>query len=396
MWLHRLEARVTAATEASSQAILILTPTGRDGAMVTERLAAAGIASEQCADLRALLDRLKEGAGAVVIAQEALPDQGAAQALLGVLDAQEPWSDVPIILLEIPASKRTARAHPTLELFEQANVILLQRPLSPRLLLSAVRAALRARRRQHEMRDLHLQLRRAVELGDVFVSILAHDLRTPVTAAKLAADLILRSSPDARTLDLSQRIVSSLRRMNGMIEQLLDFARFRQGRGVVLQLLAADLGDVTREVLREIEGVNPQASLRLTTAGVLEGWWDADRLAQIVSNLAVNAVDHGAQGEPITVELDGRDPDQVRLRVTSAGVIQAGDIPLLFEPFRRSSQAKGPTNGLGLGLFIAREIARLHGGDISVRTGGPDGMTTFEVTLPRNAKPSQTSVLAAS
>ena len=294
------------------------------------------------------------------------------------------------------AVKQAISVDPTVKLFEQANVILLQRPLSPRLLLSAVRAALRARRRQHEMRDLHLRLARAVQLGDTFVSILAHDLRTPVTAAKLAADGILRRSQDPRALDYARSIVSSLLRMNGMIEQLLDFARFRQGRGVRLRLGAANLGDLTREVLREIEVANPRASLRMTVAGDLDGAWDADRLAQVVSNLASNAVQHGVPDRPVSVELDGRDRDVVRLRVTSAGVIPQDEIPSLFEPFRPSTSAKGAGGGLGLGLFIAREITRVHGGDISLRTREDEGLTTFEVTLPRTAKPAQTSVLAAS
>jgi two-component system sensor histidine kinase/response regulator len=125
----------------------------------------------------------------------------------------------------------------------------------------------------------------------------------------------------------------------------------------------------------------------LREAGDLSGTWDGDRLGQVVSNLVGNAVQHGAKGGAITVEVDGTDETTVRLRVHNFGSVSAEALPVLFEPFER--MAAHPTSqarkaGLGLGLFIAREIARGHGGDVGVQSS--EERTTFEVTLPRDAR----------
>src|SRR5690606_17602219 len=203
--------------------------------MVEERLVAAGFSCQVCEDVGALLSAIKNSAGAALIAQEAL-SMGQAEALLAALEAQEPWSDIPILLLTLPLSKRLPHAHPTIGLLGHANVMLLQRPLPLHLFLNAVRSAVRARRRQYQMRDLHSELSRAVQLGDMFVSILGHDLRTPLGAIKMGAELIVAASEDAGSLLPARRILSSADRMVRMTEQLLDFAQVRQGGGIRLRL----------------------------------------------------------------------------------------------------------------------------------------------------------------
>ena len=372
------------ATDLAVERILLLTPTGRDAAMLRERIVADGMACEVSADLPALLAAIPAGAGVVVIAHEALPQSGA-EALLAALDAQEPWSDIPVLLLAEPTPRQRPPA--VTRFFERANVTLLQRPLAIQLFLSSVRSAVRARRRQYEMRDLYREIERSVQLSDLFVSILGHDLRTPLSAIKLSAEVIVRLSLDARALRPAGRILTSADRMTRMIEQLLDLARLRQGRGIPLQLRDADLGDLARQVVQEIEDANPHASLQVRESGELAGTWDPDRLAQVVSNLVANAVQHGAADRPITVELDGTQAATVRLRVQNVGVVPPDALATLFEPFRRSEGAPTPASGsrgLGLGLFIAREIARAHGGDIALCSA--DDCTTFEVALPRQAR----------
>ncbi len=119
--------------------------------------------------------------------------------------------------------------------------------------------------------------------------------------------------------------------------------------------------------------------------------WDPDRLAQVVSNLAGNAVQHGTPGTPITVALDGTERTSVHLRVTNQKAIPADAIPTLFEPFKRRERSDTAEKGLGLGLFIAQGIVKAHGGDISVRTN--DAETRLEVTLPRETPPTEKAVL---
>lgn len=378
--------------ETDAEHVLVLAPTGRDGEMVRDLLRDAAIGCELCVDLDDLITRLREGAGAIVLAQEALHARGAAEAILEALGTQEPWSDVPLVLLTLAGP----RSHPAVSLLERANVILLQRPLSTQLLLSAVRSGLRARRRQYEMRALHTRLARAVQLAEMLVTILAHDLRGPLAAVRVAAESIQRWSQETRTLDYAGRIVSSTSRMDRMIGQLLDFARIRQGQGIRLRVREADLGQLSRDVLREVEQANPQTSFEMNVSGDLLGSWDPDRLAQLVGNLAANAAQHGAQGQPVTIVLDGSDVKNVRLTFTNTGAIAPSDVSILFEPFAGSQPRAASGGGLGLGLFIAREITRAHGGEITVQPHPSAKLVTFAVTLPRIAVPGDTQVIRVS
>jgi signal transduction histidine kinase len=382
---------VSRASESSAEHVLVLTPTGQDAKMVCERLVAAGIRGEVCDDLEMLLAGMSAGAGAVVIAHEALSPTGAVR-LLAALETQEPWSDLPVLLLSEARSRRGLRVVPAV--LEHANITILQRPLPLQLFLSSVRWAVRARRRQYQMRELYRELERAVQLSDMFVSILGHDLRTPLGAIKLSAETIVRLSPDSRALRPAGRILTSTERMTRMIEQLLDFARVRQGRGIPLKLGRTHLGEVCRQAIQEIEDANPGASVQFEEVGDLCGVWDPDRLAQVVSNLVGNAVEHGTKGKPITVEVDGSDHSTVRLRVRNFGAVPPEQLQTIFEAFKRvaaPSTSGGGRTGLGLGLFIAREIARAHGGDMIVQAAAD--LSTFEVTLPREARRVDTAAL---
>jgi signal transduction histidine kinase len=234
------------------------------------------------------------------------------------------------------------------------------------------------------MRDLHQELERAVQLSEMFVSILGHDLRTPLAAMLMTTDGLLRRGLDQPLRNALQRVYSTGDRMARMIEQLLDFARSRGHGGLLVQPQHANLEEIVRPVVEEIEVASPLARIELTTKGDLSGTWDVDQLGRVVSNLAGNAVKHGTQGEPVSLELEGTHAASVRLRVTNSGAIPPDMIPTLFEPFKRTAPARTGEKGLGLGLFIGREIVQAHGGTIDVHTGGDD-RTVFEVSLPRHA-----------
>ncbi len=369
--------------EVSPDRVLVLTPAGQDAAMVRARLLAAGLACEVCKDLGALLASMERPAGAALIAKEALGG-GGGSALLAALSAQESWSDLPVLLLTEPG--REALLHsPDASLFERANVTFLPRPLRVSLLVGTLRAAVRARRRQYETRDLLRRLQRELQLSELFVSILGHDLRNPLGAIRLSADLLLHL-PDPRAQRPGARILAATDRMTRMIEQILDLARIRHGQGIPFNPQAANLGAIGRAVVQELEIAQPHARLRLHEHGDLTGVWDADRLAQVASNLVANAVQHGANGTWVEVTLDGSLPGRVTMRVHNEGCIPPEMLPSLFQPFKESgSTERGRATrraGLGLGLFIAREIVRAHGGDIVVQSSPEEG-TTFEVLLPR-------------
>jgi signal transduction histidine kinase len=169
-----------------------------------------------------------------------------------------------------------------------------------------------------------------------------------------------------------------------MIEQLLDFTRIRVGGGVELRASEIDLGDVCRVVIAELEAAHAQCVLRLHAHGDLHGTWDGDRLTQVLSNLATNALQHGEANGGVAFTVDGSNAESVTIHVHNRGVIPEPMRPVLFDPFR-GIQGRERRGGLGLGLFIARQIVLAHAGDVRVDSSAEAG-TTFTVVLPRCAR----------
>jgi hypothetical protein len=216
---------------------------------------------------------------------------------------------------------------------------------------------------------------------DQFIGVLSHDLRTPLGAVTAGAALLAmpEDHPERRGRVVT-RILNSVQRMERMIDDLLDLASARLGGSMPLERRSADLQQVCDEAIVEIRAGHPDAVVRSDTSGELRGQWDPDRLTQVVSNLVVNAIQHG-DGTPIA--LTGHDHgDSVTLAVHNGGPPIPPDVlPLLFEPLVRG-RAEGASHGVGLGLFIARAIVAAHGGSIQVLSSADAG-TTFTVTLPK-------------
>jgi signal transduction histidine kinase len=213
---------------------------------------------------------------------------------------------------------------------------------------------------------------------DQFVGILGHDLRSPLSAITAGAALLARGA-DQRQASVAARILNSAQRMARMIDDLLDLTRTRLGGAIPLRIGPADLRNVCEEVLLDVQTSHPDAVVHFEGSGALHGRWDADRLAQVVSNLVGNAIEHGGN-TAVTVRASG-EGDRVRLTVHNNGAaIPPHARATIFEPLARATP--GGAHNLGLGLFIARAIVAAHAGDIAVTSSGNSG-TTFEVTLPR-------------
>lgn len=214
---------------------------------------------------------------------------------------------------------------------------------------------------------------------DQFIGILSHDLRTPLSTITVGAPLLAAPEDNPyRRSRVVARIINSAQRMERMIGDLLDLTRVRLGGTIPLNRRAVDLQQVCEEALTEIRVSQPEAVMRLETTGDLGGQWDPDRLAQVVSNLVGNALQHG-EGTPVTVAAHG-DADSVRLAVHNGGTpIPQEMLRVVFEPLARGHETRA---SIGLGLFIARTIISAHGGDIQVRSSSAAG-TTFTVTLPK-------------
>lgn len=225
---------------------------------------------------------------------------------------------------------------------------------------------------------------RLQEFQERFLAILGHDLRNPLAAIAMGATLLRRNdSVDASSLRVLDKIDASARRMTRMIEQILDLTRTRLSGKLDVSPVDMDLEPTLITVVEELRTAYPKRSIELE-ASPLPGTWDGDRLEQVFSNLIGNAIHYGAAESPVSVKahIDG---ESVIVEVHNFGpAIPEALQETIFSPFRRGTRdsRSSATAGLGLGLYISREIVRAHGGDINLRSNEADG-TTFAVSLPR-------------
>lgn len=218
---------------------------------------------------------------------------------------------------------------------------------------------------------------------DQFIGMLSHDLRSPLGAITVGAALLAGADDNPqRRRRVVASITSSAQRMERMIGDLLDLTRARLGGALPLRRRRVDLRQVCDEALLEIQAGHPEAVVRLDANGDLHGDWDADRLAQVVSNLVGNAVQHGGR-TAVAVTLSAT-AEAVAMTVTNGGTpIRPELMPLVFEPLERGHE-EDAGGSIGLGLFIARTIVSAHGGHIEVQSSAEAG-TTFSLSLPRAA-----------
>jgi signal transduction histidine kinase len=229
--------------------------------------------------------------------------------------------------------------------------------------------------------------RRTAQFQERFMAILGHDLRSPLSSMTMGLTL-LRRRPPSRQMVTIDRLTSTAARMSRMIDQLLDLTRSRLGTGIAIIPVPTDIGTVVMDVAEEARAAHPGRTLLVEMSGDLQGEWDPDRLAQVASNLVGNAMDHGTPDGPVTVTARG-EAWVVRLTVHNGGpAIPAVLKNVLFDPFRRGHDAgeTSRTSGLGLGLYITREIVVGHGGTIDVVSTDTEG-STFRVVLPRARAP---------
>jgi signal transduction histidine kinase len=234
-----------------------------------------------------------------------------------------------------------------------------------------------------EQRRLREELVASARLRDRFTGVLGHDLRNPLSTVLMGAQLIARGAPPETARTVAVRVAHAAERMQRLIRDLLDFNRIREGGELTLSPRPTDLAEIAREIVGEFELAQPGRRIDLEIAGDTIGQWDPDRLAQVCSNLLSNAINHGSP--ETTVQMRVRSgTDDATLIVENRGPPIPDELrPHLFEPFRREGPADGH-HGLGLGLFIIREIAIAHGGEVAF-TSNAD-RTAFVVRLPRRIR----------
>jgi signal transduction histidine kinase/CheY-like chemotaxis protein len=363
--------------------VLVLAPTGRDAMLACDLLTRAGLESLACADEAELCRGIEEGAAVAVLAEEAL-HPWTVHALLGALGRQGPWSDLPLIVF----TRGQSSSESVLEaLGPLGNATLLERPVRVSTLISAVKAGMRARRRQYEVRDLLQRQAEADRRKDEFLAMLGHELRNPLAAIRNAI-WILDEAGSTEYQDVRQRqvIERQTHHLVRMVDDLLDVSRVTLGK-IGLHVQTVDLQNVVERCLSEL-GMRRLAETHELSVTVkteptfVQG--DPVRLEQVVCNLLHNAIKYTPRGGSIVVKL-GPEDGQAVVRVCDTGLgISKEMLTRIFEPFTQVESArKRSEGGLGLGLPLVRSLVELHGGTVEAHSEGRDHGSEFVVRLPR-------------
>ncbi|HEX4028404.1 MAG TPA: GAF domain-containing sensor histidine kinase [Rhizomicrobium sp.] len=227
--------------------------------------------------------------------------------------------------------------------------------------------------------QLLLTEREGSELREQFIAVLGHDLRNPLAAIDAGTRLLQKTPLNERATAILGQMQASVHRMSGLITNVLDFARGRLGGGLVLERKPLRLEPMLDLVVAELRATVPERRIETDFTGLGAVNCDAARIGQMLSNLLGNALAHGAAGSPVWVHARS-DAGAFILAVTNLGEpIPDTTIALLFQPFFRAS-ARPNQQGLGLGLYIASEIARAHGGTLAAQSAG--GKTDFTFRMP--------------
>jgi signal transduction histidine kinase len=375
---------------SSAARVLVYAPIGRDAELTCQLLEQASIPCEACDSIASLNAKIADsGAGAVVLTEEAL-DAPDFPSLGEELQQQPPWSEVPVLLFAGSGTDVSLRAIRSIDALR--NVTLLERPIRVAVVLSTVRAALRSRARQYEVRDLLVALHRARteaesanRLKDEFLATLSHELRTPLNAILGWTSMLTRGQIEpGRFARVFEALDRNAQAQAQLIADVLDVSRIITGK-LQLQPTTVDVCDV---VLHAADAVRPAATAKgvsLTVGETADCWvfGDADRLRQVFWNVLSNATKFTPPGGTIDVEVI-RNGTGISVIITDTGVgMRPEFVPFVFDRFRQADQTTTRAHGgLGLGLSIVKHLTELHGGTVVASSEGVDRGARFEIRLP--------------
>ena len=225
------------------------------------------------------------------------------------------------------------------------------------------------------------KLRLEAVFRERFIGMLAHDLRQPLSTVVMGCQLLSQLKLPDDAVAIIERHIRATERMHRMVTDLLDSTRHRPESGMPIHKRRMDFAELAQTSLVELRSAHPDRELALSVDGACTGYWDSDRLAQILSNLVGNALTHGQPCCRIDVRLTGK-PDHVELRVANPGEPIPNEVfDTIEQPFRRSRATRNSGEGLGLGLHIVHQIVQAHRGTLVPQSHA--GETRVVVSLPR-------------
>lgn len=363
----------------------------RDGQLTRGFVVESGFECQTCRSWDELVHELQQGAGAVVIAGEFLT-AATFEALETVVSAQPPWSDLPLIIVaggDTPAEQRDA-------MHTLGNVSLLSRPVEPDTLRSTVRAAVRARRRQYQIRDLLVQRDEAEQRKDEFLAMLAHELRNPLAPLRTGLQLLQLNPPQdrvVRTYAMMERQIGNLARL---VDDLLDVSRITRGK-IALKRRMLDVRDGVHQAVDAARHLAAEKALQLDVSMPPDALMvDADpvRLEQMVGNLLGNAIKYTPANGTIMVTVEQvAESAVIRVRDTGIGIAPE-HLPHVFDLFTQATRTIDRTlGGLGIGLTVVKLLADLHEGSVTIASDGTDRGTEAVLRLPICDRPSVPAVI---
>ena len=387
---------------ADSERVLVVAPTAKDAELTRSILAEAGLACDVCAELKEAASEIRKGVGVVLTTDDVMADRDIG-ALVDALESQPAWSDVPVLVLSGSGADSVAATR-AMELL--GNVTVLERPVRVTTLISSLRTAIRATRRQYQIRDQLTDLRRAeAQLRDIdrrkdeFLATLAHELRNPLAPMRNALHILkMKGNDQAATDQVRTMMERQLAQMVRLIDDLLDVSRITRGKltlhkeRIELAAVVADAVDTARP---HIEAAGHELDVSLPTEPV---YLDVDpvRLAQVLSNLLNNAAKYTERGGRIWVAGRRRD-DQIEVRVRDSGIgIPAESLSSIFEMFAQVDRSLEKSHGgLGIGLTLVKRLTEMHGGSVEAKSEGVGKGSEFIVRLPAARVPTRSEELYA-
>ncbi|HXI11610.1 MAG TPA: HAMP domain-containing sensor histidine kinase [Thermoanaerobaculia bacterium] len=382
-----------------AERILVLAPTGDDALLVSRILEERGLDTVVVPDLTELTRELLAGAGAVLIASEAIDNVESSSILQEVLERQDTWSEMPILLFGGSVEDAASRA--TEQLGMRAQIVLLERPLGIATFVTATEAALRSRRRQYLVKHLLDELAAsAVKIErvhddanrakDEFIATLAHELRSPMTAILGWIQMLKMDDLDpADAASALSMLESATKVQSHIVEDLMDVSRILAGK-VMVEPEVVELGPLVENMVATFRPGAAAQGIELTAdvaAEPLMAWADGSRLQQVGWNLISNAIKFTPHGGSVRVSL-AREGDQGVIRVRDSGQgLPRELLDHVFERYRQGDGGAKSARGLGLGLAIVHHLVVSHGGTVEAFSDGPGKGAEFVVTLPLH-KPS--------